>query len=47
MKKIVCLILSLTMVLFLTVPAFAVADEEYPVIYLRGFGMPLYSERRN
>ncbi len=44
MKKLISLVLSLIMVLSLAVPAFAVIDEEYPVIYLRGFGMPLYSD---
>lgn len=43
MKKLVCLFLSLILAFSLTVPAFA-TDEEYPVIYLRGFGMALYSD---
>lgn len=43
MKKIFCIFLSLILVFSLTVPAFA-ADEEYPIIYLRGFGGSLYSD---
>ncbi len=46
MKKIISLLLTLIMVFALAVPAFSVADEEYPVIYLRGFGMALYSDDR-
>ena len=43
MKKLICLTLSLIMAFSLVIPSFA-ADEEYPVIYLRGFGTALYSD---
>ena len=43
MKKLICLTLSLIMAFSLLIPSFA-ADEEYPVIYLRGFGTALYSD---
>ena len=47
MKKIVSLILVTVMLFVLWVPAFANAqnDNEYPVIYISGFGSNLFSDR--
>ena len=45
MKKLISLLLTVIMVLGLCVPAMATTEnEEYPIIYLSGFGSALYSD---
>lgn len=44
MKKIICLALSILMIFSLMIPSVATTDEEYPIIYLEGFGRDLYSD---
>ena len=45
MKKIISLILAIVMILCCVTPAMATAEnDEYPIIYLSGFGSALYSD---
>ena len=48
MKRFFSAILTLIMLFVMAVPAFAstAGDEEYPVIYLSGFGSALYSDNQ-
>lgn len=47
MKKIISLILAMVMIFVVATPVFASADDnEYPIIYLSGFGSAIYSDNK-